>query len=161
MVAATTMSLPERAGQGRNYDYRYAWIRDQCYTGQAVAVAGPHPLLDEAVRFVTERLLADGPHLKPAYTVAGGAVPDERSPAAARLSRAVPTSSATTSANQFQFDIFGEALLLFAAAARLRPSRRRWLPGGHHRGRSDRRALAASPMPASGSWTISAGRIPD
>ncbi|MGH9094674.1 MAG: trehalase-like domain-containing protein, partial [Acidimicrobiales bacterium] len=37
MVAAATTSLPERADQGRNYDYRYVWIRDQCYAGQAVA----------------------------------------------------------------------------------------------------------------------------
>ena len=34
---------------GRNYDYRYVWIRDQCYAGQAVAADGPHPLLDDAV----------------------------------------------------------------------------------------------------------------
>ena len=52
MVAAATMSLPERARQGRNYDYRYVWIRDQCFAGQAVAQAGPLPLLDDAVRFV-------------------------------------------------------------------------------------------------------------
>ena len=31
--AAATTSLPERAETGRNYDYRYAWIRDQCYAG--------------------------------------------------------------------------------------------------------------------------------
>jgi hypothetical protein len=72
MVAAATMSLPERAEQGRNYDYRYCWIRDQCYAGQAVAAAGAHPLLDDAVRFVSERVLADGPQLKPAYRVTGG-----------------------------------------------------------------------------------------
>ena len=41
MVAAATMCLPERAEAGRNYDYRYAWIRDQCYAGQAVAVTRP------------------------------------------------------------------------------------------------------------------------
>jgi hypothetical protein len=40
MVAAATTSLPERADEGRNYDYRYAWIRDQCYAGHAVAAAG-------------------------------------------------------------------------------------------------------------------------
>ena len=28
---------------GRNYDYRYAWIRDQCYAGQAAAAAAPRP----------------------------------------------------------------------------------------------------------------------
>ena len=34
MVAAATTSLPERAEAGRNYDYRYVWIRDQCYAGR-------------------------------------------------------------------------------------------------------------------------------
>jgi GH15 family glucan-1,4-alpha-glucosidase len=78
MVAAATTSLPERAEQGRNYDYRYAWIRNQCYAGQAAAAAGSHDLLDGAVRFVSGRLLADGPKLAPAYTVDGGPVPDQR-----------------------------------------------------------------------------------
>ena len=77
MVAAVTTSLPERARQGRNFDYRYVWIRDQCYAGQAVAKVGAHPLLDDAVRFVCGRLLEHGPELKPAYTVCGGRVPDQ------------------------------------------------------------------------------------
>ena len=78
MVAAATMCLPERAEAGRNYDYRYAWIRDQCYAGQAVAVDQPHPLLDDAVNFIAQRVLSDGPQLKPAYRIDGGPVPDER-----------------------------------------------------------------------------------
>ena len=49
-----------------------------CYAGQAVASYGPHPLLDSAGGFVSERLLEDGPRLRPAYTVTGGKVPDER-----------------------------------------------------------------------------------
>ena len=65
MVAAATTSLPERAQAGRNYDYRYAWIRDQCYAGQAAATAGTLPLLDDAVRFVSQRLHADGAELSP------------------------------------------------------------------------------------------------
>jgi alpha,alpha-trehalase len=40
MVAAATTSLPERAEEGRNYDYRYAWIRDQVYAGRGAAGAG-------------------------------------------------------------------------------------------------------------------------
>jgi hypothetical protein len=32
---------------------------------------GAHPLLDDAVRFVSERLLGYVPHLKPAHTLAG------------------------------------------------------------------------------------------
>jgi hypothetical protein len=117
MVAAATTSLPERARQGRNYDYRYAWIRDQAYAGQAAAAAGGHPLMDTAVVFVRDRLIADGKQLKPAYTVDGGDVPDERP-------LTLPGYPGGTNIvgnwvnQQFQLDCFGEALLLFAAAAR-------------------------------------------
>src|SRR5206468_4040520 len=78
MVAAATTSLPERAEAGRNYDYRYVWIRDQCYAGQAVAAAGAHPLLDAAVEFVAARLLEHGDQLAPAYTTTGAPDPDQR-----------------------------------------------------------------------------------
>jgi GH15 family glucan-1,4-alpha-glucosidase len=117
MVAAATMSLPERADNDRNYDYRYVWIRDQCYAGVAVAADGPHPLLTDAVRFVTERLLADGDQLKPAYRVDGSSVPDQR-----ELNLPGYPGGTDIVGNhvngQFQLDAVGEALTLFAAAAR-------------------------------------------
>ena len=118
MVAAATTSLPERMEGGRNYDYRYAWIRDQCYAGLAVAAHGPHPLLAGTVRFLTERILADGPDLMPAYTVAGEPIPGERR---LRL-RGYPGGTARSGnqvVGQFQLDGLGECLELFAAAARL------------------------------------------
>jgi GH15 family glucan-1,4-alpha-glucosidase len=118
MVAAATTSLPERSDAGTSYDYRYAWIRDQSYTGQAIAAHGPHPLLDTAVAFVAERIAADGPQLKPAYTAVGGSVPDERT-----LSHLDGYPGGTDKVGnrvnqQFQLDAPGEALLLFAAADR-------------------------------------------
>ncbi|MCV7218864.1 glycoside hydrolase family 15 protein [Mycobacterium crocinum] len=117
MVAAATMSLPERVNEGANYDYRYAWIRDQSYAGVAVAADGPHELLCTAVSFVSERLLADGPKLMPAYTGTGLAVPEQR-----RLDLAGYPGGYDLAGNhvrdQFQLDMFGEALLLFAAAHR-------------------------------------------
>lgn len=115
MVAAATTSLPERADRGRNYDYRYAWIRDQCYAGQAAAAAGAHDLLDAAVRFVADRLLADGPDLRPAYTAAGGPVPGERELDLPGYPGA-PVRVGNHVNDQFQLDVFGEALLLLAAA---------------------------------------------
>jgi hypothetical protein len=117
MVAATTMSLPERAAEGRNYDYRYVWIRDQCFTGEAVAAAGPHPLLDDAVRFVAGCLLAHGPDMKPAYTSTGGAIPDQRSLDLGGYPGGFDIIGNHVN-KQFQLDGFGEALLLLAAAAR-------------------------------------------
>lgn len=117
MVAAATTSLPERAERGRNYDYRFAWVRDQCYAGQAVGALGPHTLMDDAVRFTVERLLADGPDLMPAYTVEGKAVPKER-----KLDLPGYPGGDDVVGNwvrdQFQLDVFGEVLLLLATAAR-------------------------------------------
>ncbi|MEU7062145.1 glycoside hydrolase family 15 protein [Streptomyces sp. NPDC046161] len=116
-VAAVTTSLPEGAEQGRNYDYRYVWIRDLCYVGQAVAAAGPHQLVHDTVRFLTARLLEHGARLRPAYTGAGGPVPGMR-----RLDLPGYPGGYDVVGNrvnrQFQLDVFGEALLLLAAAAR-------------------------------------------
>ena len=116
MVAAATMSLPERADRHRNYDYRYAWIRDQCYAGMAAAQVGIDDLLESAVRFVTERVHSDGPELRPAYLVDGGRVPDERT-------LDLPGYPGGTDVvgnwvnDQFQLDSLGECLRLFATAA--------------------------------------------
>lgn len=119
MVAAPTMSLPERSGRNRNYDYRYAWIRDQCYAGQAVASVGENcQLLDDSVRFVTERVLTDGPDLKPAYTATGGEVPSESFLDLPGYPGGRPKSGNWIN-KQFQLDALGDALLLFASAARL------------------------------------------
>jgi alpha,alpha-trehalase len=115
MVAAATTSLPERAEEGRNYDYRYAWVRDQVYAGRAAAAAGCYSLLDDAVRFVSARLHDDGPKLVPAYTVDGGRVPDQR-----RLDLPGYPGGYDLVGNwvnrQFQLDALGEALTLLAAA---------------------------------------------
>ncbi|MFG1891088.1 glycoside hydrolase family 15 protein [Micromonospora sp. NPDC049051] len=116
MVAAATTSLPERALAGRNYDYRYAWLRDQSLAGRAAGLIGRYDLLDDAVAFLTERVLDDGDRLSPAYTVDGGPVPQERRleslpgypGAAPRVGNWIGT--------QLQLDVFGEILLLLAAA---------------------------------------------
>ncbi len=117
MVAGATTSLPERFGGPKNYDYRYAWIRDQCYAGIAAETVGDLRLLDDAVSFVAARITADGASVKPAYTTDGGPVPDE-----SRLDLPGYPGGTDRVGNwvngQFQLDSLGEALLLFAAAAR-------------------------------------------
>jgi alpha,alpha-trehalase len=48
IVAAPTTSLPETVGGERNWDYRYTWVRDACFTMEALWVAA---CPDEANRF--------------------------------------------------------------------------------------------------------------
>jgi alpha,alpha-trehalase len=83
-----------------------------------VAAVGGHPLLDQAVTFVSTQLHADGPDLARAYTASGGRVPDQ-----ARLRLPGYPGGFDQTGNwvnkQFQLDAFGDALLLFADAARL------------------------------------------
>ena len=118
MVAAATLGLPERAAGGRNYDYRYVWLRDQAYAGHAAAVAEPHPLLDDAVAFAVARILEHGPSLAPAYTVDGGPLPRER-----RLDLLGYPGGSDVVGNhvvdQFQLDTVGELIQLLARAAAL------------------------------------------
>ncbi len=78
MAAAATTALPERADEGRNFDYRYAWIRDQCFAGRRRRPRRAPHVLRSAADFVTARILADGDRLRPAYTVAGDPVPEQR-----------------------------------------------------------------------------------
>jgi hypothetical protein len=117
MVAAATMSLPERAGGSRDYDYRYAWVRDQCIVGEAAALAGVDDLLSAALRFVSGRVLADGPRLRPAYCIDGGVVPGQRDLDLPGYPGAPRVVVGNRAGDQLQLDVFGEALLLFAAAA--------------------------------------------
>ena len=116
-VAAVTTALPERAEAGRNYDYRYGWIRDICYIGQAgAAIDGGEPVLDDAVRWVCARILSDGVSTTPAYRGDGSPVPEPLSLGLAGY----PGGSDVVGnrvRDQFQLDLFGEVLLLLANAA--------------------------------------------
>jgi GH15 family glucan-1,4-alpha-glucosidase len=48
MIAAPTTSLPEVVGGGRNWDYRFCWVRDASFTLDALWVAA---CPDEAEKF--------------------------------------------------------------------------------------------------------------
>src|SRR5439155_932801 len=59
IVAAATTSLPEAVGGGRNWDYRYSWVRDASFTMQALWVAACPDEASDFFAFMTTAAPAD------------------------------------------------------------------------------------------------------
>ena len=70
IVAALTTSIPEHANSGRNWDYRYCWVRDAYYVVQALNRLGAVDILENYLTFL--RNLVDrsgGGKVQPVYGV--------------------------------------------------------------------------------------------
>jgi alpha,alpha-trehalase len=52
IVAAATTSLPEGVGGERNWDYRFSWVRDACFTMEALWVAACPDEADDFFAFM-------------------------------------------------------------------------------------------------------------
>ncbi|MGP1664658.1 MAG: glycoside hydrolase family 15 protein [Rhodanobacter sp.] len=51
IVAALTTSIPESADSGRNWDYRYCWLRDAAFTVRALNRLGATRSMEEYIRY--------------------------------------------------------------------------------------------------------------
>jgi len=70
IVAALTTSIPEHADSGRNWDYRYCWLRDAYYVVRALNRLGAADLLENYLSFLRNIIdQADGGHIQPVYGV--------------------------------------------------------------------------------------------
>jgi len=113
MVAAPTFGLPETVGGGRNWDYRYTWIRDSSFTLYGLMRLG---YTDEAAAFmswVTERvqeLEPDG-SLQIMYRLDGGReVREETLPHLEGYMGSRPVRIGNAAYKHLQLDIYGELL---------------------------------------------------
>jgi GH15 family glucan-1,4-alpha-glucosidase len=78
VLAALTTSLPESAGSGRNWDYRYCWLRDSFFVIQALNRLGATRTMEGFLRYLNN-VIARSPSgvLRPAYSVAAESHGDE------------------------------------------------------------------------------------
>lgn len=111
-VAAPTSSLPEAIGGPRNWDYRYAWVRDAAFSVYALGGIGMN---DEALSFLqwilgdVRREEGERPHVL--YTLDGGQPPPEREdPGLEGYRGSGPVRWGNAAADQRQHDVFGEVL---------------------------------------------------
>lgn len=72
MVAAPTLGLPESIGGTRNYDYRYAWIRDASLSASSLSSVGDNETAERYVRWLSVLDSSTSSPLQVVYDVRGG-----------------------------------------------------------------------------------------
>ena len=118
IVAALTTSIPEAARSGRNWDYRYCWIRDAYYTVQALNRLGALDVLENYLSYL--RNIVDeskGGHIQPLYAVSGEAKLDEAVAESLAGYRGMgPVRRGNAAYTQVQHDAYGQIVLSNAQA---------------------------------------------
>ena len=146
IVAAPTTSLPEELGGVRNWDYRFAWLRDASWTLDALLQLGYH---DEAESFLWWFMHASRlthPQLNVLYRLDGSSHTEEQGLQLAGYRRSLPVRAGNSAARQVQLDVYGhvlEALWLFV----------------HHGGKLD--AVTGKEVAELADWAAENWRQPD
>ncbi len=113
IVAAPTMSLPEKLGGPRNWDYRYTWMRDAAFTVYAFLRVG---FTDEArhfIQFLEQRVreLGGQASLQVLYGVDGRTeLPETILEHLEGYKGSAPVRAGNDAARQFQLDIVGDLM---------------------------------------------------
>jgi len=71
IIAASTTSLPEFPGSGRNWDYRYCWLRDTYYVITALNHIGHFEEMEKYFGYVTDISFAEDERYQPLYGITG------------------------------------------------------------------------------------------
>ena len=112
IVAAHTTSIPEAPNSGRNWDYRYCWLRDAYYVVQALNQLSNTQTMESYLNYVTTIAAALNTPLGPVYSIVPGDNLDEV--VAERLSGFLgmgPVRVGNNAAIQVQHDVYGSVVL--------------------------------------------------
>lgn len=114
MIAAPTCSLPEAIGGARNWDYRYAWLRDSAFTAFAFQRLGFHAEAAAFNDWLEERCRETDPkrpELQIVYAVDGRADLTERTlPHLEGYRASGPVRIGNGAHDQLQLDVYGELM---------------------------------------------------
>lgn len=71
IIAASTTSLPESPGSGRNWDYRYCWLRDTYYVITALNHICHFDEMERYFHYVTDISFSEEERYQPLYGITG------------------------------------------------------------------------------------------
>ncbi len=113
VVAAPTTSLPEAIGGVRNWDYRYAWVRDSSFSSRAFAELGAVDEADAFRAFIMRSAAGHAEDLQVLYGVGGERrLRGDVVAGLAGYRRSSPVRVGNDASGQRQLDAYGELVNL-------------------------------------------------
>lgn len=116
IIAAMTTSVPEAPHSGRNWDYRYCWLRDTYFVVNALNRLGATRTMERYLRFLIN-VAAGAPEgvIQPVYGIDGRPVLEERQVTSLSGYRGMgPVRVGNQAYEQIQHDVYGAAILAVA-----------------------------------------------
>ena len=113
IVAALTTSVPEAANSGRNWDYRFCWLRDSYFVVQALNRLGATKTMQRYLGYIMN-IVADagGESLKPLYGISGRSRVDEVIVKSLSGYQGMgPVRIGNQAFEQIQHDVYGAAVM--------------------------------------------------
>ena len=112
LVAAPTMGLPEQIGGGRNWDYRYSWLRDSAFTLYALISIGFDQEASRFMGWLRDRCSADVDGLlQPLYGIDGRPeIEEEELDHLSGYRGSRPVRLGNAAYGQIQLDLYGAIL---------------------------------------------------
>lgn len=113
IVAAMTTSVPEFPESGRNWDYRFCWVRDAYYTVRALNRLGAVDILENYLGYLRNLVDdAQGGHVQPVYGVGLEAAIGERIVDSVEGYRGMkPVRVGNQAHEHLQHDVYGQIVL--------------------------------------------------
>jgi GH15 family glucan-1,4-alpha-glucosidase len=110
IVAAPTCGLPERIGGDKNYEYRYAWIRDAVFTIKAFLRVGAMAEAQAALAWLQNVIRRHGNRLHTCFTLEGDKAPEEHLINVPGYRNSTPVRVGNRASYQCQLSLYGDLL---------------------------------------------------
>jgi len=112
VIAAMTTSIPEAANSGRNWDYRYCWLRDSYFTIQSMNSLGATKTMGAYLRYILNVSYESIEALQPVYGITGKASLTERQVESLPGYRGMgPVRVGNQAHEQVQNDVYGSVVM--------------------------------------------------
>jgi GH15 family glucan-1,4-alpha-glucosidase len=113
IVAAMTTSIPEAPNSGRNWDYRFCWLRDAFFVVRALNTLGEISAMEDYFRFLMDVVTdAEGGHLQPVFGIGRERNLEERIlPQFSGYRGMGPVRIGNQAHEHYQHDVYGNVIL--------------------------------------------------